>query len=84
LENNGEVDLKPCCGNTLLVALSEGQAPCKHVQTLLDNKLSAIDEQLRVLTEFRRDLLELRQAAVTTKQAAACVCGFIERHVTLD
>ncbi len=58
----------------------DGERPCEHVLTLLDQKLAAVDEQLRVLADFRQELLALREEAVETMLADAGICGIIEHH----
>lgn len=59
----------------------QGQRPCRHVQTLLDRHVAALDEQLRALQAVRAEMQRLRALA----PAAAisnddCVCGIIEHE----
>lgn len=60
----------------------DGQQPCEHVRTLLDEKLAAIDEQLRALNELRAEFLSLRSEADDATSSDDYVCGIIEHHET--
>jgi DNA-binding transcriptional MerR regulator len=56
-----------------------GRAPCTHVRTLIDTKLTTIDRELTDLKAARDELAAMRKSwgKVTTKNAA--VCPHIER-----
>ncbi len=41
-----------------------GQAPCRHVIRLLDDKLAAVRERLTVLVQLEHDLTHLREVAL--------------------
>lgn len=58
----------------------DGQQPCEHVLSLLDQKLATVDEQLRALTEFKQELVTLREEAVETIGTEAPFCRIIEHH----
>lgn len=58
----------------------DGQQPCEHVLSLLDQKLATVDEQLRALTEFKQELVTLREEAVATIGTEAPFCRIIEHH----
>jgi DNA-binding transcriptional MerR regulator len=57
-----------------------GEQPCDHVETLIKNKLAAVDGQLRALTDVRQQLAALRAVAKRTKNRRGCICGIIETH----
>ncbi len=57
-----------------------GEQPCDHVETLIKDKLAAVDGQLRALTDVRQQLAALRAAAKHTKIRRGCICGIIETH----
>ncbi len=64
----------------VLLLKNDGQQPCEHVLSLLDQKLATVDEQLRTLTEFKQHLLTLREEAVETIGTEASFCRIIEHH----
>ncbi len=64
-----------------IVALQrKGERPCDHVETLIEEKVAAIDAQLCALTDVRAELVALHKEAKQTKTARACICGIIEQH----
>lgn len=67
-----------------VVALRQnGREPCAHVQTLIDQKIAALDDQIRALIELRQELEDLRNAAQTVSgdpTSDARFCWTIEQH----
>ena len=57
-----------------------GKQPCCHVETLLEEKVAAIDAQLQALAEVREELVALHKEAACSKTAPALICGIIEQH----
>ena len=66
----------------IVVLQRNGEQPCGHVETLIEEKVAAIDAQLRALTDVRAELVALHNEAKQPKKAQACVCGIIEQHGT--
>lgn len=66
--------------SAILAIRGGGEAPCRHVVSLIDQKLAAIEEQVRALTDLRRDLRLLRREAKTEVSCDASICPIIEHH----
>ncbi|HJS94252.1 MAG TPA: heavy metal-responsive transcriptional regulator [Solirubrobacteraceae bacterium] len=45
----------------------DGQAPCGHVQDLLDSRLADLDEQIAQLVALRETITQLRDQAATVE-----------------
>ena len=45
----------------------DGQAPCGHVQELLDSRLADLDEQISQLVALRETITQLRDQAATVE-----------------
>lgn len=57
-----------------------GQAPCEHVQKLLQGRLSDLDRQIAELQELRATVVQLRTDASTVEPArcdAETVCRYL-------
>jgi len=67
----------------VLALRDAGTQPCGHVVTLLDQKLVEVDAQLQALAAFRRELLTLRAQSSGVSRNGGCICGIIERGVTV-
>jgi len=64
-----------------IVSLHEnGDRPCAHVLTMVNDKLAAVDRQQTALAAFRKELVTLREEAREARHGHACVCGIIEQH----
>ncbi len=60
-----------------------GNVPCTHVRTLIDQKLAAIDEQILALMALRQELATLRdvtQDVSSDLMGDARFCWIIEQH----
>lgn len=66
----------------ILTLRREGQAPCRHVLALVDDKLDLVDRQLHALADFRKELLTLRDEAENSVAEDCAVCSIIEHHET--
>lgn len=64
----------------ILALRAQDQAPCAHVLSLINEKLSAVERQIQALSEFRQDLLSLRDQAAQEVVQDAYVCGIIEQY----
>ncbi len=64
----------------IVVLQHSGVQPCRHVETLIEEKVAAIDARLRVLADVRAELAALHNEAHHSKTAPACICGIIEQH----
>lgn len=58
----------------------EGCQPCKHVDSLLDSKIAALDALSRALAEFRQELVALRERAAENAETEGRICGIIEQQ----
>lgn len=57
-----------------------GQAPCAHVQQLLNDRLADLDRHIALLTELRDTVSRLRTGAATVEPAScdpAAVCRYL-------
>lgn len=64
----------------VLVLRDAGQAPCKHVAAVIDEKVRAIDVQIRALQDLKKELLTLSRVAKATTCCEGSVCSIIEGH----
>jgi DNA-binding transcriptional MerR regulator len=55
-----------------------GTTPCRHVVTLLDQRIHEIDHTITELRQLRRALADTRSAASQHQTSDSCVCGIIE------
>jgi DNA-binding transcriptional MerR regulator len=61
-----------------------GQKPCQHVLSLVEQKVAMIDKQLRILGEMRGELLSLKDEAAKDLQCTGNICSLIEAHASLN
>lgn len=47
----------------VLLIRDRGEAPCRHVGALADNRIREIDQRLRDLRQLRKDLVSLAETA---------------------
>ncbi len=64
----------------ILSLRDNGQKPCQHVLSLVEQKVAAIDKQLHVLREMRAELLSLKDEAAKDPQYMSNICSLIEDH----
>jgi DNA-binding transcriptional MerR regulator len=55
-----------------------GTTPCRHVVTLLDQRIHEIDHTITGLRQLRRALADTRSAASQHQASDSCVCVIIE------
>ena len=68
----------------ILAVRDRGEPPCRHVVTLLDGKIAAVDRQIQSLRAFRRELITLRNGATEGVEANGGICRIIEHHTPLQ
>ena len=63
----------------------DGQAPCGHVQDLLDSRLADLDEQIAQLVALRETITQLRDQAATVEPETCStdqVCRYLKPNRT--
>ena len=63
----------------------DGQAPCGHVQDLLDSRLADLDEQIAQLVALRETITQLRDQAATVEPETCSpdqVCRYLQPNRT--
>jgi DNA-binding transcriptional MerR regulator len=59
----------------------EGELPCQHIKTKLQDKLTAIDEQIQQLLMLKQDLEGLLQGwEPLSENPSETICPIIEKH----